>query len=77
MTPRIRKLGNTWRCVVNYTPGRYIPGEMPSILNKQDADWPPKPIGTLWRRKKLYPYLDSNDYFLTVQTVAEFKEKYS
>jgi hypothetical protein len=63
--------------VVSYTPGRYIPGEMPSILNKLDADWHPKPIGTLWRRKKLYPYLVSNDYFLIVQTVAEFNEKYS
>jgi len=50
---------------------------MPSTLNTQDADCPPKPIGTLWRRKKLYPYLDSEDYFLTVQIVAAFKEKYS
>jgi hypothetical protein len=50
---------------------------MPSILNKQDAVWPPKPIGTLWRRNKLYPYLDSKDYFMTVQTVAGLKEKYS
>jgi hypothetical protein len=50
---------------------------MSSILNKQDADWPPKPIGTLWRRKKLYSYLDSNDYFLNVHTVVGFKEKYS
>ena len=62
---------------MSYTPGRCIPGEMPSILNKQEADWPPKPIGVFWRRKKLYPYLDSKDYLLTVQTVAGFKDKYS
>jgi hypothetical protein len=28
MTPRIPNLGSTWR-LVSYTPGRYIPGEMP------------------------------------------------
>lgn len=74
MTPCNRNIGNSWRWVVIYTPGRYIPGKMPSKLNKQGADWRPKLIGTLWRRKRLYPYLDPNDYFLTVQTVAGFKE---
>jgi hypothetical protein len=40
MTPRIRNLGNTWKWVGSYMPGRYILGEMPSTLNKQDADCP-------------------------------------